>query len=216
MNSVGQSGDKKSYRVILILVVGLTAFSSAMKELNLLREFTRDATGLVATLSNAVAPSHPAEKLVPVEVPRTAVRLEACEDRYSLESAEVQVDVGVAPQPRIEQGAEVEIKDVGKTVVARRMDSRAERREIHMAELPRHRVEDIDMIELRKQARRLSDLKLTILADGENEVEVAFPASLEVMKPPKVKTRRQIIISQAERDAFLKNLSRSLNLRSAG
>ncbi len=215
MNSVGQSGDKKSYRVILLLVVGLTAFSSAMKELNLLREFTRDASGFVASLSNVVAPSLPAERLAPIDVPRTAVRLEACETN-NLDSAQVQVDVGVAPQPRIEQRAGAEIKDVGKTVVARRMDSRAERREIHMAELPRHRVEDIDMIELRKQARRLSDLKLTILADGENEVEVAFPASLEIMKPPKVKTRRQIIISQAERDAFLKNLSRSLNLRSAG
>jgi hypothetical protein len=214
MNSVGQSGDKKSYRVILLLVVGLTAFSSAMKELNLLREFTRDASGFVANLSNAIAASHPAEKLVPVEVPRTAVRLEACEDNI-VGSAEVQVDVGVAPQPGIEQGAEVKIKDVGKTVVARRSGSRVERREVHLAELPRHRVEDIDMIELRKQARRLADLKLTILADGENAVEVAIPANLE-FKPPKVKTHRQVIINQAERDAFLKNLNRSLNLRSAG
>lgn len=215
MNSVGKSGDKKSYRVILLLVVGLTAFSSAMKELNLLREFTRDASGLVASLSNAVAPSHPAEKLVPVEVPRTAVRLESCETS-SLRSGEVQVDVGVAPEPAIEQGAEVEIKDVGKTVVARRMNSRVERREIHVATLPKHRVEDIEMIELRKQARRLADLKLTILADGENEVEIAIPANLELMRLPKVKTHRQFIINQAEQDVLLKNLNRSLNLRSAG
>jgi hypothetical protein len=214
MNSVGQSGDKKSYRVILLLVVGLTAFSSAMKELNLLREFTRDASGLVASLSNAVAPSHPAEKLVPVEVPRTAVRLEACEEN-DLHPTQVQVDVGVAPQPGIEQGAEVKIKDVGKTVVARRMNSRTVRSEVQVAALPKHRVEDIEMIELRKQARRLADLKLTILTDGEDEVEVAIPANLG-LKPPKLKTHRQIIINQSERDAFLKNLNRSLNLRSAG
>lgn len=215
MNSVGQSGDKKSYRVILLLVVGLTAFSSAMKELNLLREFTRDASGLVASLSNAVAPSHPAEKLVPVEVPRTAVRLEACEENDLHPTQQVQVDVGVAPRPRIEQGAEVKIKDVGKTVVARRMNSRTERSEVQVAALPKHRVEDIEMIELRKQARRLADLKLTILTDGENEVEVAIPANLG-LRPPKLKTHRQIIINQSERDAFLKNLNRSLNLRSAG
>ena len=221
MNSVGQSGDKKSYRVILLLVVGLTAFSSAMKELNMLREFTRDASGLVASLSNAVAPAHPAEKLVPVEVPRTAVRLESCETN-NLRSGEVQVDVGVVPEPRIEQGegieqgAGVEIKDVGKTVVARRMNARVERREMHVATLPKHRADDIEMIELRKQARRLADLKLTILADGENEVEIAIPANLELMKLPKVKTHRQFIINQAGQDALLKNLSRSLNLRSAG
>ena len=217
MNSVGQSGDKKSYRVILLLVVGLTAFSSAMKELNMLREFTRDASAIVASLSNVVALSYPAEKLAPVEVPRTAVRLEACETN-SVHSAQVQVDVGVAPNPGIEseQGAGAEIKDVGKTVVARRMNSRAEGRELNVAALPRHRVEDIEMVELRKQARRLADLKLTILADGEDAVEIAIPANLELMKLPKVKTHRQIIIKQAEHDAFLKNLSRSLNLRSAG
>lgn len=220
MNSVGQSSDKKSYRVILLLVVGLTAFSSAMKELNLLREFTRDASGLVASVSNAVAPSLPAEKLAPVDVPRTAVRLEACEEN-NLHSEQVQVDVGVAPEPpvkpavKIEQGAGEEIKDVGKTVVARRSESRAERRELHVAALPKHRVEDIEMIELRKQARRLADLKFTIVADGEGEAEVAIPANLE-LKLPKVKNHRQIIITQAERDAFLKNLNRSLNLRSAG
>ncbi len=214
MNSVGQSGDKKSYPVILLLIVGLTAFSSAMKELNQLREFTREAGTLVASLSNAVAPSQPAEKLAPVEVPRTAVRLEACETN-NLDSAQVQVDVGVAPQPRIEQRAGAEIKDVGKTVVARRMDSRADRRNIHVAELPKYRMVDIEMIELRKQARRLADLKLTILADGEGEAEIAIPGYVE-LKMPKVKTHRQTIINQAERDAFLKNLNRSLNLRSAG
>ncbi|HEX2270915.1 MAG TPA: hypothetical protein VHH35_15330, partial [Pyrinomonadaceae bacterium] len=67
----------------------------------------------------------------------------------------------------------------------------------------------------RKQARRLADLKLTILADGENEAEIVIPGKVE-LKAPKVKNQRHIIINTAERDAFLKNLSRSLNLRSAG
>lgn len=218
MNSVGQSGDKKSYRVILFLVVGLAAFSSAMKELNQIREFTREASGLVASLSNVVAPAQPAEKLAPVEVPRTAVRLEAC-DSSNVHSAEameqVQVDVGVAPEPGVEVEQRAEIKDVGKTVVARRTESRAERREVHVAALPKDRVGDIEMVELRKQARRLADLKVTIVGDDEDGAEIAIPANLG-LKLPKVKTHRQIMIDQAERDAFLKNLNRSLNLRSAG
>ena len=222
MNSVGQSGDKKSYRIILLLVVGLTAFSSAMKELNQLRDFTREATTLVASLSNAVAPSAPTEKLAPVDVPRTAVRLEAC-DSSNGHAAEqlMQVDVGVAPQPRgelrIEPGIEqrAAIKDVGKTVVARRVAPRTERRELNVAALPRHRVDDIEIVELRRQARRLADLKFTFVTDGENEAEIAIPGKVEVTVP-KVKNQRHFIINHAERDAFLKNLNRSLNLRSAG
>ncbi|HKR11091.1 MAG TPA: hypothetical protein VJT15_03455 [Pyrinomonadaceae bacterium] len=218
MNNVGQSGDKKSYRVILLLVVGLTAFSSAMKELNQLRDFARDAGTLMASLSNALTPSHPAEKLAPIDVPRTAVRLEACDsvNVHAPEAAEqqVQVDVGVAPAARVEQGARAEIKDVGKTVVARRNESRTERRELNIAALPKHRVDGIEMIELRRQARRLADLKFTIVADDENEAEIAIPGKVD-LKVPKVKNHRQIIINTIAPDA-LKNLNRSLNLRSAG
>jgi hypothetical protein len=223
MNSVGQSGDKKSYRVILLLVVGLTAFSSAMKELNQVREFTRETSDLVASWSNMLTPSHPAEKLAPVDVPRTAIRLEACEaeGEHSVESIEP-IQLGVEVAPVIEQRAET--KDVGKTVVVRRLHTRAERHELNLAALPKHRVAGIDMgvdvVELRKQARRLSDLKVTLTADddndGQGEAEIAIPDNLE-MKLPQVKImHRQLIINQAERDSLLKSLNRGLNLRSAG
>ena len=74
---MGQSGDRKSYRVILLLVVGLTAFSSAMKELNLLREFSRETSDLVASWSKAVVPEAPQapvtpEAVVPVPVPQVS------------------------------------------------------------------------------------------------------------------------------------------------
>ena len=38
----------KGYKAILILVVGLTAFSSAIKELNQIREFGADASAFVS------------------------------------------------------------------------------------------------------------------------------------------------------------------------
>src|SRR5687768_10904082 len=87
MYSGGQSGERKSYRVILLLVVGLTAFSSAMKELNLLREFSRDTSNLVASLSNAVAPEVP-EVVVPAEIPQVPEPVEVCESSHILETAE--------------------------------------------------------------------------------------------------------------------------------
>lgn len=214
MNSVGQSSDKKSYRVILLLVVGLTAFSSAMKELNYLREFTREASGLVASWSHimqpGVQPGSPVEKLAPVEIPRTAVRLEACESNAMkpVEPLDLNQSGGIVAQ---EQRVVV-TKEVGKTVVSRR----SERREEQIATLRKHRVEDIDIdiVELQKQARRLSDLKVTIMADSDGEGQIAVPTVME-LKPPKMKTQWRFN-SPAERDVFLKNLHRSINLRSAG
>lgn len=219
MKSVVQSGDKKSYRVILLLVVGLTAFSSAMKELNQLREFTRDASNTVVSWSHALQAKEPVEKLAPVEVPRTAVRLEVCENSQPKE-----VEPVIAVEPVVEpfqaggsvaQAPKVEIKDVGKTFVSRR----SERREEQVAAFRKHRLEDIELVELRKQARRLADLKVTFTSDGDDtrvgEAEIALPPVLNV-KLPKVKTHRQIFVTPEEREIFLKNLSRSLNVRSAG
>ncbi|HEU4769930.1 MAG TPA: hypothetical protein VFS77_21370, partial [Pyrinomonadaceae bacterium] len=206
--------DKKSYRVILLLVVGLTAFSSAMKELNLLREFTRDTSNLVASWSHAMQRAEPVEKLAPIDVPRTAVRLEVCENNQVKEVEPViavepvqpfQAGVSVASEPR------VEIKDVGKTVVSRR----SERREEQVAALKKHRLEDIEMVELRNQIRRLADLKVIITEDGHGEAEIAIPSGLN-LKLPTVKTHRQIFVTPAEREMFLKNLNRGINLRSAG
>ena len=52
--------NSKGSRVILILVVGLTAFSSAMKELNEVRQFGLQLNQFVAEWS---------EKLAPAEIP---------------------------------------------------------------------------------------------------------------------------------------------------
>jgi len=222
MKSVGQSGDKKSYRVILLLVVGLTAFSSAMKELNQLREFTRDASNTVVSWSHALQTAEPVEKLAPIDVPRTAVRLEVCENNRVKEVHPVIAVEPVEPFQAggsVAQAPKVEIKDVGKTFVSRR----SERREEQVVALKKHRLEDIELVELRKQARRLADLKVTIMADDDGagdgaragEAEIALPPGLN-LKLPKLKIHRQTFVTPEEREIFLKNLNRSINLRSAG
>lgn len=207
MNSVGQSGDNKSYRVILLLVVGLTAFSSAMKELNQLREFTRDTRNLVASWSSMVLPAPVRETVIPAPVPHTAAKVEVCES--SIVKAAEPVDYftsgGAVAQ------SEVKIKDVGKPFVG----ERSRRRDAHVAALRSLRSLDIEMIELRKQALREADLKVTILADRDRDARIAVPAGFE-FKLPKVKTPRQIVITPEEREIFLKSLNRGINLRSAG
>jgi hypothetical protein len=209
MNSAGQSGERKSYRVILLLVVGLTAFSSAMKELNLLREFSRDTSDLVASWSNAVAPQAPVDVVVPAETPQAVETVEVCESNHAAESAE--------PVDAIQLGGsvarvEVKIKDVGKSVVAGR-STRGEGQAV--ATLRSHRSADIELMELRKRVPREADLKVMILADSDGEDGFAVPSHFE-FKVPKVKTpNRQMIIKPEERE-ILRTLNRALNLRSAG
>ncbi|HEX6045603.1 MAG TPA: hypothetical protein VFZ22_14015 [Pyrinomonadaceae bacterium] len=215
MNSVGQSGDKKSYRVILLLVVGLAAFSSAMKELNQVREFTREATDLVASLSKAVEPAPADDRVAPVEVPRTAARLEVCENSHPA------VPVVAVPEPMARQDQPgggvaqeepaVQSKDVGKTFVA----ERSSRREVQAPAVGKSRSVDIDIVELRRQARRAADLKVLMMADKDGEAEISVPPDLQ-LQLPKVKALRQFKVGTKEHDIFIKSLNRSINVRSAG
>ena len=212
MNSVGQSGDRKSYRVILLLIVGLTAFSSAMKELNLLRESARDTSNLVASWarwSGALTPDGPevpkAPDVVPVPVPPVE-EVEVCENSHTLPELEqvdhLQLGGNVAR-------AEVKNKDVGKIVVAERSKHRNEQA---VATLRGRRSADIELMELRNQVRRGANFKVMIMADHDREAQIALPSDFE-FKVPKVKTYRAIRPDERE---LLKTLNRGLNLRSAG
>jgi hypothetical protein len=56
-NMIGPNQDQKSYRVILFVLVALVALSSAMKELNELRNFSLETADVVAEWSTVIAPS---------------------------------------------------------------------------------------------------------------------------------------------------------------
>ncbi len=209
MNSVGQSGDKKSYRVILLLVVGLAAFSSAMKELNQLREYTRDASNLVASLSKAVDPAPAVDRVVPVEVPRTAARLEVCENSHAGNAAEP-----LPPPPPsivVAQEPAVEVKEPAQTVVT----VRPPRRNPQVQTLRKLRPVEIDLVELRNEARRAGELKVLMMADEDNGVETSAPPDPNLYLP-RVKALRQFRVGTKEHDVLLKSLNRSINVRSAG
>ena len=57
MNSTGRHSENSGYLVILLLVVGLTAFSNSMKELTEIHHLTLDASRLVAQWSGNVTPA---------------------------------------------------------------------------------------------------------------------------------------------------------------
>ena len=63
-NKQNQTGEKKSYLTLLLIVVGLAAFSSAMSELNQLQGLTMETGRLIASWSGLVVPTANASSLV--------------------------------------------------------------------------------------------------------------------------------------------------------
>src|SRR5678815_1112534 len=76
MKSTGRHSENSGYLVILLLVVGLTAFSHSMKELTEIHQLTLDASRLVAQWSG---------NFTPAEIPQTSIqvvkieKIESCE-----------------------------------------------------------------------------------------------------------------------------------------
>ena len=107
MNKTGQTNEKKSYQVILLLAVGLAAFSSAMKELNQIQSFTIETGRLIAEWSSAIVPTASA---------RTLVVVETCTDRplaqRSVDSDEFRWSGIIA------EGAAIEIRGINGDIVA--------------------------------------------------------------------------------------------------
>lgn len=66
MQNTGQGSEKRSYRVILLLIVGLAAFSSAMKELNQVNQLTLETGQLLARWADMLPTDHN-EMLVKVQ-----------------------------------------------------------------------------------------------------------------------------------------------------
>jgi hypothetical protein len=73
--------NSKGNRVILILVVGLASFTSAMRELNQIRQFGMEANHFIAQWT---------EKLMPAEVPPVVLaRVESCGRKQSEPAVEL-------------------------------------------------------------------------------------------------------------------------------
>lgn len=194
MNSTRRNGEKSGYLVILLLVVGLTAFSHSMKELTEVHNLTLDASRLVAQWSGNVAPAE-----IP-QTPQTVVRiekLESCDRKQSVPYVELPwltEPAAAAPartQPKIKRG----------TRPVTTIPSDAE-----IARLKKLQRIDIDAAEFEV---RIPNVQVP---------EVGVPTSAEMPEFTfRARSRRHntIKINPRDREILLKTLNRSINLRSA-
>ena len=122
MNNIqsNQCGEKKSYRVLLLLIVGLAAFSSAMNELNQLQDLTLQAGKLMASWSETVMPTASASSSV---VAASCVkRAVASSVPQNMMFASLQQNVSRSDEFRwngvVAPGASIEVKGINGEIVA--------------------------------------------------------------------------------------------------
>jgi hypothetical protein len=180
--------NSKGSRIILILVVSLTALSSAMKELNQIRQFGLEANQFVAEWS---------EKLAPAEIPAPVLaREETCQIKQSVPAVELPWLNHVA---QAEEPADVEVPEAAEAAlpVTKRTSTEAKR----------ERLVKVDPVQF--EVRILND------NDGDQDVPAVyeFPKPSASFK---FKTHKFNFIKINPRDReILKTLNRGLNLRVA-
>ena len=199
MNNTGHSGEKNGYKLILILVVGLTAFSSAMKELNQLQQISLQASELVAQWSEKFAPAEVPAVPHTTEAQPMVVKVESCDLKQSAPSVELPWLSNAAPVP----------SPAPKAVVPRPTQA------IDVAKnLPKQ--SDFQFAKLKKLPQfDPAQFEFTIATDDESVAEMAPEIRAAHVK---AKNRRvhALRIQTRDREILLKSLNRSINLRIAG
>ncbi len=196
MNNTGRHGEKSGYLVIMLLVVGLTAFSHSMKELTEIHhQLTLDASRLVAQWSGNVTPAEIPQ--VP-QIAQTVVKIEKRQGCQSKQSAPaVELPWLTAP---------ASVAPVRKQIKNERANRPAIPSEAQIAKLKKlQRIDvDADAFEVRVPAVQLPD--------SAESVTTEFPAltfKTRARKPGAFK------INPRDREMLLKTLNRSINLRIA-
>lgn len=201
MNNTGQNNDKASYRIILLLVVGLTAFSSAMKELNQIQQLGLDASKLIA---------HWSATIVPVEVPQAPVPLvvkaESCDMKQSTPSVEL---------PWLTHVAQAETDEIEEPVVVKRTSTSKG----DVVKVKKVRRINIDPVQFQVRIPSIHDAD----AEADEPIVSDFPVTTFSLTPfpatpLKARTRRNgsLRINTRDREMLLKTFNRSINLRIAG
>src|SRR3954447_26596237 len=203
MKSTRRHSENSGYLVILLLVVGLTAFSLSMKELAEIHQLTLDASRLVAQWSG---------NFTPAEIPQTRIqvvtieKLESCESnkqsapsvelRWMNETPEETIPSAVAPaRPR-----QTKPETIKRSVVTIPNEA-----EIAKLKKLQHIGIDADEFEV-----RIPNVQFPEAVEPGSTPE--FPGSTlraKVRKPGAIK------INPRDREMILKTLNRSINLRIA-
>ena len=173
-------------RVILLLVVGLAAFSSAMNELNQLQAFTLNASRFIAQWS---------DQIIPAQTPHTALKLEtvkveSCESKKNLQQSAPSIEL-----PWLD--------DNDTPAVTER--PRASR--VQVVRLRRAPRVDIDPVQL--EVRMFADAERDEVITSE-----LLPLNQFQLKV-KNRKHGALRINPRDREVLLKTLNRSINLRIA-
>ncbi len=191
MNDKGQSKNS-SHLVILLLVIGLVAFSSAMKDLSQLHQFAREASDLVASWSH---------RETPTEIPSHVVKVETCEINKTLEQSIPTVEL-----PWLSDIAEEKVIEVEEVEVPQAPE-RVKRSRVQVLRPGRIPKVDFDPVKL----------EVRVSSDDHAESETTIPSDFPQFSF-KTRTRKPnvIRITPRDREMLLKTLNRSINLRIAG
>lgn len=185
MNNTGQSAKKSGHLVILLSVIGLVAFSSAMKDLSQLHRFALDASSLAASWSH---------KVDPVDIAPAVVRVETCELNKSLEQSIPEVEL-----PWLGDVAEEKIE-----IETPRPAERSKRTRIQVVRPVRAPRADFDPVQLEVRVPSEHDADFVTPSDFPQ-----FSFKTRTRKPNVIR------ISPRDREMILKTLNRSINLRIA-
>ena len=177
--------NSKGNRVILILVVGLASVTSAMRELNQVRQFGLEASQFIAQWS---------EKLAPAEIPAPVMaKVETCESKQSQPSVELPwLENSVAQEDEV---ADIEAPEAPAPPVVTRHKA-AKAKKAHAAVDPKE-----------FEVRIVNDEDVPPVFEFQQPSSAAF-------KFKSRKHNTIFRISPRDRE-ILKTLNRSINLRSA-
>jgi hypothetical protein len=203
MKSTGQNKQNSGYKVLLLLVVGLTAFSSAMKDLSQLHHFALDASHLMAEWSDKF---YPAQDVPPIpqtaEIQPAAIKAEVCELKQSVPSVELPWLSNAVARPA-EPKPPRAVTPRPSQVIDFKSDLPLPG-EIQIAKLKRIPQIDIDAVQF----------NFRIANGDEPDVFVTTDLPKSEFKN-RARKHREIRFNPRDREMFLKTLNRSINLRFA-
>lgn len=135
MDNGSQISEKKSYRILILVVIGLMAFSSAMKELNGFQEVALDAGRMLSSWSDMIVPTASANKPV-MASSCTLTR----NDSWQSSSSDTFKWTGT-----VAQGQSIEIKGINGDLVAEPSNGN----EVQVVATKKARRSDVNSVELK-------------------------------------------------------------------
>ena len=197
--------EKRSYRVILLLIVGLAAFSSAMKELNQVHQLTLETGQLIARWTDVL----PGDRNEQHEM---LVKVDTCDSK---------ILPPMPPMPPLPALPAIPpVPDVPAVPAVPDV-------EIDVPDAPAAapRAPEVPRAKPRRVVRVQRDAAIVSAQADEVRVFVSSEAVDKALKDAfgfdfnqkalKAKNRRHIVISPDGRDVILKSLNRGINLRAS-